>query len=198
MNGRHPTDEDRDLTGNRDLMNIQAHTDGLVLTNDRLPTHDRAPEQELRDRLDVVETCTRMCWHTDKREWDRLRTAVFTDRVLVDYTSLDGGRPVVTTVDELIGAWRALLGPLAATQHLLTNHLVELHGEHAVATADFQATHLLANALGGPLWTLGGHYRFTLRRTRAGWRIDGLTMTTTWADGNRHIMERTSTMGRNS
>jgi hypothetical protein len=149
-------------------------------------------DQDLRDRLAVVETCTRMCWHTDKREWEQLRSLVFAERVLVDYTSLNGGKPAELTPDELIAAWRALLSQLDSTQHLLTNHLVELRGDRAVATADFQATHLLANSLGGPLWTLGGHYRFTLHRTANGWRIDGLTMTTAWADGNRQIMERSN------
>jgi hypothetical protein len=146
----------------------------------------------LSDRLDVVDVCTRMCWHTDKREWDRLRTDVFTGKVLVDYTSLNGGAPTELTAEELIAAWRGLLADLTATQHLLTNHLVRIEGDTALATADFQATHLLPNALGGPLWTLGGHYRFTLRRTTAGWRIDGLTMTAVWAEGNRHILERHS------
>ncbi|MEV7775726.1 nuclear transport factor 2 family protein [Kitasatospora sp. NPDC086791] len=146
---------------------------------------------ELRDRLDVVDTCTRMCWHTDKREWDRLRTDVFADEVLVDYSSLDGGEPTELAAQDLIAAWRDLLSGLTATQHLLTNHLVRTEGDTALATADFQATHLLPNALGDPLWTLGGHYRFTLRRTAAGWRIDGLTMTAVWAEGNRQILERT-------
>ncbi|MEU2737294.1 nuclear transport factor 2 family protein [Streptomyces sp. NPDC007095] len=147
-------------------------------------------DQDLRDRLDIIETCTRMCWHTDKREWQSLRSSVFTEKVLVDYNSLNGGEPAELAADDLIEAWRTLLSPLTSTQHLLTNHLVRASGDAAVATADFLATHLLPNALGGPLWTLGGHYRFTLNRTPAGWRIDGLTMTADWADGNRKIMER--------
>ncbi|GAA2752385.1 nuclear transport factor 2 family protein [Kitasatospora cinereorecta] len=147
---------------------------------------------DLTDRLAITDVCTRMCWHTDKREWERLRSDVFAEKVRVDYTILDGGAPAELGVGELIGAWRTLLSRLDSTQHLLTNHLVAVDRDTAVATADFQATHLLANALGGPLWTLGGHYRFALRRTPAGWRIDGLTMTTAWADGNRQIMERTT------
>ncbi|MFJ9821485.1 nuclear transport factor 2 family protein [Streptomyces sp. NPDC101151] len=147
-------------------------------------------EQDLRDRLDIVEVCTRMCWHTDKREWESLRSSVFAEKVLVDYSSLNGGEPAELAAGDLVEAWRTLLSPLASTQHLLTNHLVRASGATAVATADFLATHLLPNALGGPLWTLGGHYRFTLSRTPGGWRIDGLTMTADWADGNRKIMER--------
>ncbi|WP_432000154.1 nuclear transport factor 2 family protein [Streptomyces sioyaensis] len=149
-------------------------------------------EQELRDRLDITDVCTRMCWHTDKHEWEQLRSAVFAEKVQVDYTSLNGGEPAEMAADELIGAWRTHLSGLTSTQHLLTNHLVRVEGDTAVATADFQATHLLPNALGGPLWTLGGHYRFALRRTASGWRIDGLTMTTDWAEGNRQIMEGTT------
>ncbi|WP_372404687.1 nuclear transport factor 2 family protein [Streptomyces luteireticuli] len=144
----------------------------------------------VRDRLDITDVCTRMCWHTDKREWDLLRSAVFADRVLVDYTSLDGGERTEMEAERLIGSWRDLLSGLTSTQHLLTNILVRVIGDAAVATADFQATHLLPNEHGGPLWTLGGHYRFALRRTPVGWRINGLTMTTDWAHGNRKIMER--------
>ncbi|MEU7642039.1 MULTISPECIES: nuclear transport factor 2 family protein [unclassified Streptomyces] len=146
----------------------------------------------LHDRLDIVDVCTRMCWHTDKREWDQLRTEVFADKVQLDYTSLNGGEPAELIADEVIGAWRALLSGLASTQHLLTNHLVRLYGDTAVATADFQATHWQPNARGGPHWTLGGHYRISLHRTLRGWRIDGLTMTTDWAKGNRQIMEGTT------
>ncbi|MDH6574756.1 nuclear transport factor 2 family protein [Kitasatospora sp. MAP5-34] len=151
----------------------------------------------LVDRLDIVDVCTRMCWHTDKREWEQLRSAVFAEKVLVDYTSLNGGEPAELAADDLIAAWRGLLSELTATQHLLTNHLVRTDGDTAVATADFQATHLLPNALGGPMWTLGGHYRFTLRRSAAEWRIDGLTMTAVWAEGNRQILERPSMERKN-
>ncbi len=46
-------------------------------------------DAELRDRLDIIEVCTRMCWHTDKREWEQLRSLVFAEKVQVDYTSLN-------------------------------------------------------------------------------------------------------------
>ncbi|MDH6145231.1 hypothetical protein P3T35_007282 [Kitasatospora sp. GP30] len=145
-------------------------------------------DEDLRDRLAVVETCTRMCWHTDKREWAQLRSRVFAEKVRVDYTSLNGGEPVELPADTLVSAWRDLLGALDATQHLLTNHLVTLDGDTAEVTADFQATHLLARVADGPMWTLGGHYRFSLLRGEAGWRIGGLTMTKAWQTGNLTLL----------
>ena len=82
------------------------------------------------DRLAVIETCTHVAWHADQREWDALHD-VFADEVLVDYTSLQGGEPATVPRDQLVESWAGLLGKLAATQHLLPNHLVTISGDAA-------------------------------------------------------------------
>ncbi|MDP9861905.1 MULTISPECIES: nuclear transport factor 2 family protein [Streptosporangium] len=141
----------------------------------------------VEDRLAIIEVCTRMGWHADQREWDRLRT-IFSDTVTLDYTSLNGGEPAALTPEQIVGAWSVVLGGFDATQHLITNHLVAVDGDTAVCTASFQATHRLANPFGSPLWTLGGTYRFDLVRADGDWRISGVVMTATWADGNKDLM----------
>ncbi|MGN5376584.1 nuclear transport factor 2 family protein [Streptomyces lasalocidi] len=141
------------------------------------------------DRLDVIETCTRMGWYIDQREWESLGD-VFSDEIMLDYTSLNGGEPGPVSRKDLVGAWSGLLGNFAATQHLLSNFLVDVQGDSAVATAMFQATHRMPNEHGAPLWTLGGTYRIDLERTADGWRINGMVMTATWADGNQHLFHR--------
>ncbi len=92
---------------------------------------------QLVDRLDVIQTCTRMAWHADQREWDQLRE-VFTDEVALDYTSLNGGTPVTFGRDALVDAWSSVLGRYDSTSHLVTNHLVSVDGDNAVCTAAFQ------------------------------------------------------------
>ncbi|MFF0530966.1 nuclear transport factor 2 family protein [Nocardia amikacinitolerans] len=139
------------------------------------------------DRFDVIDTCTRMVWLTDHRDWDALEQ-VFAEQVTLDYTSLNGGEPVVLTPEQIVGAWRETLGGFAATQHLLANHLVAIDGDTAVCTASFQATHRKADAFGASLWTLGGSYRFDLVRTDGTWRIRGVVMTALWGDGNRSLL----------
>jgi 3-phenylpropionate/cinnamic acid dioxygenase small subunit len=139
------------------------------------------------DRDEIVDATTRMAWFADRRDWDALLT-VFADEVDLDYTSLTGGEPARLKAADVVAGWRAGLGGLDATQHLVSNHLVEVDGDRAVVTAQFQAVHVLANPHGDPTWTLGGHYRFGLVRADGGWRIDAVTMTTTWATGNQHIM----------
>lgn len=139
------------------------------------------------DRAEIVDVTTRMAWFADRRDWDALLT-VFADEVDLDYTSLTGGEPARLAAADIVAGWRAGLGGLDATQHLVSNHLVDVDGDRAVATAQFQAVHVLANPHGEPTWTLGGHYRFGLVRSDGGWRIDAVTMTTTWATGNQQIM----------
>ncbi|MFE9454253.1 nuclear transport factor 2 family protein [Streptomyces sp. NPDC006739] len=141
------------------------------------------------DRLDIIETCTRMAWYIDQREWESLDD-VFSDEIMLDYTSLNGGEPSAVSRKDLVGAWSGLLGSFAATQHLIGNFLVDVQGDTAVTTAMFQATHRMPNDHGGPLWTLGGTYRIDLERTADGWRINGIVMTATWADGNQHLLAR--------
>jgi hypothetical protein len=141
----------------------------------------------VEDRLAIIEVCTRMAWHADQREWDRLKT-IFVDKVVLDYTSLNGGEPATLTPEQIVGAWSGVLGGFDATQHMVTNHLVTVEGGTAVCTASFQATHRLANPFGSPLWTLGGAYRFDLVRAGDSWKISGVVMTATWADGNKELM----------
>ncbi|WP_231328943.1 nuclear transport factor 2 family protein [Actinomadura graeca] len=104
----------------------------------------------------------------------------------LDYTSLNGGEPVVLGPGQIVDAWERGLGGYDATHHMITNHLVEVTGDTAVCTASFQATHRLENRFGSPLWTLGGTYRFDLVR-EGDWKIGGLVMTATWADGNQQL-----------
>lgn len=140
-------------------------------------------------RIEVIETCTRMAVHADRREWELLR-GLFADVVLLDYTSLNGGEPVRLTPQEIVGAWSAALGGYDATQHLIANHLVRVEGDRAVCTASFQATHRLRTVHGAPLWTLGGDYRWGLARNDGRWLIDSVVMTATWGDGNRDLPAR--------
>lgn len=141
----------------------------------------------IEERLVIIEVCTRMGWHADQREWDRL-TTILSEEVVLDYTSLNGGEPVTLTPSQIVDAWSHVLGGFDATQHLVTNHLVTLDGDTALCTASFQVTHRLANPFGSSLWTLGGTYRFDLVRRGDDWKISGVVMTATWAEGNKDLM----------
>lgn len=150
--------------------------------------------RELSDRATITDTVVRMGWFLDRRDWDGLR-GLFTERVSTDYTDLWGGTPQEGPVDQLLstsgqGSWRRTMDGLDATQHLITNVLVDLDGDEARATANVLGVHRLPNPHGSPLWTVGGTYDFRLVRTAAGWRIRAITQRLTWVEGNQQILFR--------
>lgn len=151
--------------------------------------------QELLDRAAVTDLVLRMGWLLDRRDWDAFRS-LFTERVYTDYTDLWGGQPQEASVDQLLatdaqGSWRRTMDGLEATQHLITNVLVDLRGDEGVATANVVGVHRLVNPHGGPLWTLGGTYDIqVVRDAHRGWLIRGITQRITWVDGNQQVLFR--------
>lgn len=142
---------------------------------------------KLHDRDEIIDTCTRMMWAVDTRDWAAL-PGLLGDSVVHDFTSLHGGEPQVLTAAEVTDMWSTLIGAFDATQHLLGNHVVTVDDDRGVLTASFQSTHRLANPFGSPQWTFYGVYRFELARTGTTWKIDTIVMTAGWGEGNKDIL----------
>lgn len=174
---------------------------------------------ELADRAAITDTVTRFGWCLDRRDWDGL-AALFTDVVHTDYTALWGGEPQEASVDALLatdkqGSWRRTMDGLEATQHLITNILVDVTGNTATATANVVGVHRLTNPHGSPLWTVGGTYEFRFEhavvvehgaeaptadefaaaRPRQAehtptWLIRAIKQDITWVEGNQQVLFR--------
>lgn len=132
----------------------------------------------MSDRDTIIETVTRLFWHTDHHEWEEVE-AVFADQVLLDYTSLQGGEPSTLGPAEIVAGWREHFTTVPAHQHLVSNHLVTISDgpePTATVTAQFIASHQYDDRM----WTLGGDYRFGLVATGGRWAIDAMTMTAVW------------------
>lgn len=141
------------------------------------------------DQLAIVATVNEIGLAADMRDWSRLREQ-FADEVLVDYTSLAGGQPTRLKADDLIASWQAFLPGFTVTQHMVASHRVSINGERANVLSQFIATHRLAGATGGELWTLGGQYRHSLRKIGELWKVDAITMTWAWQTGNTELPQR--------
>ncbi len=129
----------------------------------------------MSDRDRIIETVTRLFWHTDHHNWDDVE-AVFADQVRLDYTSLQGGEAMILSPPEIIDGWRTHFATLDAHQHLVTNHLVSTTGATSNVTAQFIASH----QTGEDVWTLGRDYHFDLISNDAHWQIASMTMTAVW------------------
>jgi hypothetical protein len=136
------------------------------------------------DRTQIIETTTRMAVFADGRRWDEL-PGIFTPTVQLDYSALFGWDALEMTAAEVASSWAASLSPLT-TQHLVTNHLVDITDDEATVTASFQATHV-AEVTGGR-WVVGGDYRYELVRTDGRWLIRSVTLTPRWETGDRSVL----------
>jgi hypothetical protein len=118
----------------------------------------------LTDRLEIIELTSKLGLLVDARDWPAVES-LSTDPVAVDYTSLNGGEPQTTIAAELASGWRRVLDRLDATQQLIAGQVIACDGDRASCAANVQGTHVLANATGGPIWTVSGRYDFGLIRT---------------------------------
>jgi hypothetical protein len=114
-------------------------------------------------RTQIIEATTRMAVFTDGRRWDDL-PGIFTPTVRLDYSALFGWDAAEMSAAEVASSWAEALSPLT-TQHLVTNHLVDITDDEATVTASFQATHVAVAT--GDRWVVGGDYRCGRPSTRA-------------------------------
>jgi hypothetical protein len=140
-----------------------------------------------QDSAAVRDTIGRYGRFIDDRDWDGL-ASILAGSLEFDFTSLWGGEPETVTGPGLVARWRGMSERLDATQHLITGVLPEINGDTAAVVASLMAVHRRANATGGSLWTVGGTYRFGLRRAADRWVIDALSLRVAWVDGNQAVV----------
>jgi hypothetical protein len=143
----------------------------------------------LVDERDVLDTVHRFAAGMDGRDWSAFR-AMFTDEVVIDYSSYRGGEPVTMPADAWVARVRRRFDTLTATQHSLSNARIEVDGDQATCHTYVQAMHV--GLLDGVQdWCLvGGEYCDQLVRTSAGWRIRAKRLDARWTIGNPAVINQ--------
>ena len=130
---------------------------------------DEAKLQLLLDRAEISDVQLRYATGLDSRDWALFRSC-FADEIETDFTSVFGGTPRKTTADKWTEAARRTIVGLTATQHMITNHVINVEGDTATCVAYVQARHYLPNDTGDSIQTMFGYYTNGFIRTRAGWK----------------------------
>ncbi|WML48976.1 nuclear transport factor 2 family protein [Neobacillus sp. PS3-34] len=144
--------------------------------------------QIILNKFSVMETISKFSYYADHHEWENLRK-LFTNQINIDYTSLAGGEPAKLDAETLVKHWEPALSKYKMTQHVITNHIIELQDEStATCKAYFQAFHEHPYKFGDDKWTLGGEYHFSLLKVNDVWEISGITMTAKWGSGNPNLL----------
>lgn len=148
-------------------------------------TVNSANLQKLVDRAEIIDAVNIIGMGADLRDWKACRAA-FADRVLTDYTSLNGGTPNTVAADTLVTGWADFFSKIfKATQHMITNHIVTVNGDRATCTSHFRAHHIYLGGESGKTWTLGGFYNHGLTRIKGRWKVTQMKMTWTYEEGIR-------------
>ena len=132
--------------------------------------------ERLVRRQAVVDLLLRYATAIDTHDWDLLDT-IFLPDADCDYSQAGGFRGPYPE----IRAWLAeVLAPMQ-TQHMLTNHVIEVDGDAATASTYLQAEHRIILDDGAPtFYTFRGIYRDRLVRAGSGWAIAVRSLTPMW------------------
>lgn len=82
------------------------------------------------------------------------------------------------------------LSRLDASQHLVGSVHVIANGTTGQATSYFHSQHVRADAVGGPLFVIGGTYRDEVVLVDGEWRIAHRRQEYTWREGNPDVIIR--------
>ncbi len=145
----------------------------------------------LHDRAGIVDLTYRYARGIDLRDWSLYRSC-FEDRFRLDAP----GWPETIEADAWVDIVRAGIHNFEATQHQMSNHGIEIDGDHAECIAYVRAVHHQPQAAGTPRWILVGYYRLGLKRGApsqspgpSGWKIARFNLTIQWNEGNLRLME---------
>ena len=135
--------------------------------------------QRLLDEAEIVAVAQRYCRVLDEGDF-----AGLADVFVPDATAVLGDSGELRDLDAITDRCRAALSPLDGSQHMVSNHEVDVVGDTATHRCYVQAQHVRRDAAEGATYVLGGRYEDRLERTDDGWRIVHRDLITMWQDGN--------------
>lgn len=138
------------------------------------------------DTQEIIETVNKLFISVDSRDWDTVKT-VFSDTVLLDYTSMAGGQPANLASVDIINSWKGVMPGFDRTHHQLGNYIIDAGASIAKVFCYGTATHYLRNESNNNLWTVVGSYDLELQTVSKTWRITKMKFNLKYIDGNSEL-----------
>lgn len=137
-------------------------------------------QQELSDRFEIQDLCYRYADIIDRKDFQALRSEVFTEDAHIDYSVFGGSvGNLEDTISFLTNALTEALFP--AHQHLNANLQIQVVGDEGSGRIMcFNPQEMALPDGGSQLFMLGLWYVDTYRRTDKGWRISSRVEEKSW------------------
>ena len=132
--------------------------------------------EQMLDEKAIVDLTIAYAWALDGNDYERLRDVFVPEAFAMLGKECHG-------IDEIIARVDAALTDLDQSQHIVSNHQVEVDGDSATCRCYFQAQH----TYGGANFIVAGRYLDELRRTADGWRIVHRVLKPDWREGDPSV-----------
>lgn len=146
-------------------------------------------EQKITNRLEVKDniqtTILKYATAADLRDW-QLYKSILADQIDIDFSSFLNGPVATITSDQLLEQVKGLIPGFDATQHQLTNFVININEacDEADAVAYMQAEHFINVENRDLFHTVGGYYAYKLKCEDNNWKIHSLKLVVTWSRGD--------------
>jgi hypothetical protein len=138
--------------------------------------------QEMADRAEIVDLESRKGRYADEKRFDDMADIRTQDSVSL----YRNGELRLQGIDALREQGRATLSQFDRVQHVITNILVDLHGDTADIRANVIATHVYDTADPTKVWIVKGYYTDKAVRTANGWRLSQTALHRIWEQNTRN------------
>ncbi|GGH64424.1 hypothetical protein HNQ91_002302 [Filimonas zeae] len=128
---------------------------------------------------EIIEQIQHLFTGADERNWEKV-AATLDEKVLLDYSSMNGAPATWLTPDEIITIWAGFLPGFDSTRHQLSGFSM---GENEY-TASVHFSGKADHFINVERWTVEGTYDVELIYSQRSWRITALKFNLSGQSGN--------------
>jgi hypothetical protein len=142
--------------------------------------------QRLYDESQIKELVLTWMDGVDTRSYERL-TSAWAEEMEVEFIGFPSGSPLSSGTYNTAQRTHGLISMISefsSTQHVNTNHIVGVNGDHATCSSYVVATHYMQVDNGEPWSTIGARYDLEASRGEHGWKLTKLKWSRLWTSGN--------------
>jgi ketosteroid isomerase-like protein len=136
------------------------------------------------DWQQIQELLSRYAQTLDGRDYPGIADC-FTSDAVADYP---GFAAPLKGQEQILAHMRRALEPLAVTQHMYSNFIIDVDGDAAHLTCDILAQHVRGKGAAAETYLAGGKYTVDARRTATGWKMSHVAATSEWGIGDRSLL----------
>jgi uncharacterized protein (TIGR02246 family) len=122
----------------------------------------------------------------DARDYETIADC-FAQDATAEFTGFSGAMQGREAIDAHM---KKALGPLATTQHIFTNFIIDIDGDSATLYCDAMGQHVTETGEDAETYLSGGKYNAEMRRRDGRWQFQKLVANAVWGMGDREMLPR--------